>query len=190
MVEIYKEKQKEGGILYIVSKQKAIETPYEDIHFQFFDENTKIEYGLGFDETNENLQIIDECGKVLIESIPYEQLGFAPHFGQFGFRYLNGYACLTKRNTIIGNYEIIKNSIIDNKGNIIYNKANTYIYPIGNYFQIKEKKENRTIYFNTLNGEFNEKTIIYSNSTPLLEEQNQFEITEDGALVLKQSLSK
>lgn len=179
-------KTKEGGILYIASKQKAIKTPYTDIHYQIFDENTKIEYGFGFDETNNKLQILDEIGNILIESIPYEQLGITPHFGQFGFRYLNGYTCITKRNTIIANYEIIKNSIIDNKGNILYSKSNTYVSPIGNYFQIREKEN--TIYFNTLNGEFSEKTLISTNDTPLLEEQNQFEITEDGALILKQTL--
>lgn len=177
---------KEDGILYIISKQKAIKTPYTDIHYQFFDKNTKIEYGFGLDKNTNKLQIIDEEGNILIESIPYEQLGFAPQYGQFGFRYLNGYACITKRTTIIANYEIIKNSIIDSDGNILYSKTDTHVSPIGNYFQIKEKE--KTIYFNTLNGEFNEKAFINSNEVPLLEEQNIFEVTEDGSVVLKQSL--
>lgn len=179
---------KEGGILYNVSLQKAIKTSYNDIYFQFLDENTKIEYGFGLDKITHNLQIIDEEGNILINSIPYEELGIEPYFGQFGFRYLNGYACIKQTNTITIGYEISINSIIDKNGKIIYRKQNVHVYPIGNYFQIKE--EDKTIYFNTLTKEFTEKMLISSNSTPLLEEQNQFEITEDGALVLKQTLSK
>lgn len=179
-------KTDENGVLYNASHKKGVEITYTDIQYQSMDENSKIEYGFAFDENTKKLQILDEIGNVLIESIPYEQIGFEIYNRQIGFYYLNGYACITKRDVIFANYEIVKNSIIDNKGNIIYNKQNTIVSPIENYFQIKE--EEKTIYFNTLNGKFSEKHLINSNNTPLLETTNQFEITEDGGLILKQIL--
>lgn len=180
-------KTKEGGTLYNVSKQKAIKTSYTDIYYQIFDENTKIEYGFGFDENNKKLQIIDEEGNVLIENIPYEKLGFPPSFEEFSFCYLNEYVCIAQTIKIYINYETTKNSIIDSKGTILYSKPETDVSPIGNFFQIREYEKNRTIYFNTLNGEFNEKAFINSNDASLLEDQNIFEITEEGSVVLKRT---
>lgn len=173
-------KKESGGILYNASLKKAIETPYYDIHFQFHDK-TKIEYGFGLDEKTDKLQMIDEEGNILINSIPYEELGFQPSFGQFGFYYLNGYVC------IIQHYNNTKrNTLLNNEGTIIYDKMNTIVNSIGKYFQIKE--EEKTIYFDTITGEFNEKILNTLNDKPLLEEHSLFEITEEGDFILKHTL--
>lgn len=181
-------KREKDGYIYNATLNTLFKTDYNEIHFQTNDKNNLNEYGYGINYKDKLLQIIDENFNVLIESVPYETLGINPRFGQFAYRYLNGFLLIRNSYIVIANYEIPRNIIIDRKRNLLYDKQNTTVTSIGHYFQIIEKEG--TLYFDTLTGEFSSKGLASDNDFLLLETKEQFEIDENGNLKLIQSLKK